>query len=444
MNLKVRLLLSIWRFVDSGRHSVFLRNLNAIRLFVASCVALDHIRSAERLSCSLGFSESLWLGETIRSALKRRFPPEGNSDLWLKVAANLPRYRKLLDDEPSLTRSIILKAPLADGEKGILLMYFEYNWARSACGLLDAEFDWIDQHYDVILSTSWSPTDYAILALFLARTSSPIFVQPCNYEEKNKLSDFHRRIEVLETLPCDWINPDNYGTNVGGRPIDFLMVANWGEFKRHWDFFMALRKLPTDLRVVLVGQKEGGRDAGFIRSLAAEIGVPQTLEIHQSLPIQEVAALQSQAKVSVIFSRREGCCVAAVESLFAGCALGMRADARVGPLDYINERTGLRLRPSYLAEDLQKLLDISSTLDPAGWARENVSCFITHEKLNRQLADSARARGLPWTRDLVIPHWRPYPKYVHPEDAEAMRPVYNDLHARFPKVFPEFETLFPD
>jgi hypothetical protein len=118
-------------------------------------------------------------------ALKRRFPPEGNSDLWSKVAANLPRYRKLLEDEPSLTRSIILKAPLADGEKGVLLMYFEYNWARLACGLLDAEFDWLDRHYDFILSTSWSPTDYAVLALYLAKTSGPVFIQPCNYGEKD-------------------------------------------------------------------------------------------------------------------------------------------------------------------------------------------------------------------------------------------------------------------
>jgi len=375
--------------------------------------------------------------------MKERFPFHGNGDFWASVVRDLPRYREPLATDPALTRSILLKAPGAGGEKGVLLMLFEYNWMRLFCGLSNEEFQWLEERFDFIFSTSWSPTDYAALAFILAKSRGPVFVQPCNFRESGKLSEFDPRIAVLDSLPCDWINPDGYPPHEGSRPIDFLMVANWGEFKRHWDFFLALRKLPADLRVVLVGQKEGGRDAEFIRRLAAEIGVPQRLEIHQSLPIDEVAALQSQAKVSLIFSRREGCCVAAVESLFAGCALGMRADAHVGPLDYINERTGLRLRPGHLAEDLQKLLEISSNLEPAAWAREHVSCFITHEKLNRQLIASAQDRGLPWTRDLAIPHWRPYPCYLRAADAEAMRPVYEDLHSRFPAVFPEFRTLFP-
>jgi glycosyltransferase involved in cell wall biosynthesis len=418
--------------------------LNAARLVMQARIARREGVAAGMLARAISFSETAFLYRYISARIRRRFPFESCRELWCRVVADFPRYRAILASEPEISRSIVLKAPGPGGERGVLVLMFEYNWARLALGLSHSDFEWFDKNFDFVLSTSWSPTDYGAIAVFLAKTKGPVFVHPCHRGEAERLAQFHPRVQVLDGLPCDWINPDNYGTNVGGRPIDFLMVANWGEFKRHWDFFMALRKLPKDLRVVLVGQKEGGRDAGFIRSLAAEIGVPQTLEIHQSLQIEEVAALQSQTKVSVIFSRREGCCVAAVESLFAGCALGMRADAHVGPLDYINERTGLRLRPGHLAEDLQKLLEISPTLDPAGWARENISCFITHEKLNRQLADSARARGLPWTQDLAIPHWRPYPRYVHPEDAEAMRPVYDDLHARFPKVFPEFETLIPD
>jgi len=417
--------------------------LNAARLLVRAIFAKDSAKTAVLLSRALGFSESPTLDQWITSCLKKRFTPEGNSDVWGRVVAGLPRYRHLLVSDPALTRSIILKAPAAGGEKGVMLMYFEYNWAGLICGLSESDFEWINQHYDLILSTSWSPTDYAVLAHYLSKTSGPIFVQPCNRREMDKLRRFHPRVAVLDSLPCDWINPTYYQKEITARPIDFLMVANWGEFKRHWDFFVALRQLPASLRVVLVGQKEGGRDADFIRQLASDLGVPQQLEIRQSISIGEVAELQVKAKVSLIFSRREGCCVAAVESLFAGCALGMRDDAHVGPLDYINERTGLRLRPKHLSEDLKTLLELSETLDPASWARDNISCFITHGKLNRQLAESARERGLPWTRDLAVPHWRPYPQYVNGEDADNLRPVYEDLQTRFPRVFPEFCTLLP-
>lgn len=431
------------RAIDSLRHSHFLRKCNAFRLFLLGALASDPSKSARLWCQAIGFGEGPGTGDRILSCLKSRFRFEECPGLWDKVVRGLPRYRDLLDSDPALTRSIILKAPGEGGEKGVLLMYFEYNWIRLLAGLSDAEFKWLEERFDFVFSTSWSPTDYAALAYLVSRTNGPVFVQPCNFTERARLEAVHPRVKVLDSLPCDWINPGFYVDPPKDRPIDFVMVANWGEFKRHWDFFLALRKLPKNLRVVLVGQKEGGRDGEFIRALAAEIGVKQDLEIHQSMPIEGVTLLQKQAKVSLIFSRREGCCVAAVESLFAGCALGMRADAHVGPLAYINESTGLRLRPAHLADDLRRLLEIAPGLDPAAWARENLSCFTTHEKTNRQISESARLRGLPWTRDLAVPHWRPYPRYVHDEDAEGFRPLYEELNRRFPKVFPDYGALFP-
>lgn len=423
------------RAVDHARHSKLLRTLNAARHYFQAQLE-GGSNAASRLATALAFSEHPLWDQRITSSLMTRFAPESNAELWSQVVAGLPRYRQLIKADPQLTRSIILKAPGINGEKGVLLMYFEYNWVRLALGMTNEEFAWIDQHFDLILSTSWSPTDYASLALLLAKTQGPVFVQPCNFSETEKLSGFHPRISVLNSLPCDWIDPQFYPpTPKQERDIDFLMVANWGEFKRHWDFFDALRKLPAHLRVVLVGQSEAGRDADFIRHLAARIGVPQTLEIHQSIPISEVSALQSRAKVSLIFTRREGCCVASVESLFAGCALGMRADAHIGPLHYIHAETGLRLRPGHLSEDLLRLLEMSEKLDPTTWAAEHISCHQTHAKLNTHLRATAQDRGLPWTRDLALPHWRPYPRHAHPEDAASFAPLYQDLHTRFPTVF---------
>ena len=142
-----------------------------------------------------------------------------------------------------------------------------------------------------------------------------------------------------------------------------------------------------------------------------------------------------RAKVSLIFTRREGCCVAAVESLFAGCALGMREDAHVGPLEYIHAQTGLRLRPGHLSEDLMRLLELSATLSPSEWAADHISCHRTHAKINARLNASCLDRGLPWTKDLALPHWRPYPKLAREPEAAELHSCYQMLHQKIPRVF---------
>lgn len=421
------------RLTDELRHSRKLRSLNALRLRLRSNFS-PPAQAAAMLCRALEFSESEWLNQHIIRRLSR-FPL--TEAFWRPIVAALPRYRSLVVQQPHLTRSIILKAPGPEGEKGVLLMYFEYNWVRLTLGIPEEEFRWLEERFDFILSTSWSPTDYASLNLVLAKTSGPVFIQPCNYTEKAKLEAFHPRLVVLDTLPCDWIDPQFYPSQAQQeRPIDILMVANWGEFKRHWDFFKALRHLPPSWRIVLVGQKEGNRDQNFIAQLAEEIGVPQKLEICQSLPAEQVSLLQLQARVSLIFSLREGCCVAAVESLFAGCALGIRADAHVGPLHYIHELTGKRLRPGHLAEDILELHRAAPSLQPARWASQNISCHQTRLKVNDVLRQQSEKRGLPWTQDLWLPHWRPYPRHARPEDAASLRPLYNECHQRFPQVFP--------
>lgn len=427
--------LMLLRLKDNIRYSRTLRHLNACRLAVQSRMS-SQTRAAVLACRALGFSEYAGLDRRLAHVVRPWIDRPPREKFWEDVIrASHPRYGEPLRREPWLTRSVLLKAPGSHGEKGVLLMLFEYNWARLALGLTPDEFAWLDAHYDLVLSTSWSPTDYAALGLILSRTKGPVFVQACNFQEVPKIAGLHPRVRLLESLGCDWINPGLYPTSSEKRSIDFLMIANWGEFKRHWDFFRALSYMPANLRVVLVGQAEGGRDAEFIRRQALALGVPQSLEIHQSLPIDEVTRLQSQARVALIFSRREGCCVAFVEAMFAGCSVGIRADAHVGPLAYVNQSTGLRLRPRHLPEDLMQLHEMAVTQQPAIWARENISCFQSHMKLNRVMSLSSAERGLPWARDLAVPHWRPYPAHARREEAADLFPAYRELHERFPRVF---------
>lgn len=425
------------RFLDALRHARVIREAAALGYLLRGRLARDDARRAANFARVLNFTEIRTLARAaVRQLGRSPGLEESSAAVWSRVVRELPRYRTLVRERPALDRSVILKAPAAGGEKGILLMTFEYNWVRLLLGLDEPVLRWLDEHFTVVLSTSWSPTDYAALALAVARLRGTVFVQSCNFGEIARIEGLHPRLKCLPTLPCDWINPDNYvPLPPEQRDIDFVMVANWGEFKRHWDFFRALSRMPANLKVVLIGQRESGRTQEDIRKIARDCGARQELDIHESIPIQQVAALQCRAKVSVIMSRREGCCVAAVESLFAGCALAMREDAHVGPLAYIHEQTGRRLRRRRMAEDLMELLQAAAGLLPQKWAQENLACQVSRSRVNAQLRQQALAEGLPWTRDLVLPQWRPHPTFAHEDEKAAMRPVYEDLHRRAPQVF---------
>lgn len=422
------------QFDDAIRHNPLSREIAGWSNWLKATVGQSPGSAAAHRCRALDLAESDLLEDLARRSLK---PNLNDPTLWRSVVTRLPRYRRLIPSSPALTRSIVLKAPGDGGEKGVLLLYFEYNWARVLLGLPPNELRWLDDRYHLVLSASWSPTDYATLALACASMSGPLFVQPANFAEAPKIAAFHPRLRVLESLACDWVNPEYYQPKpFAERRTDLIMIANWGAFKRHWEFFEALAKMPSSLRVVLIGQKEGGRTMETIRALAADHRVPQNLELHESLTIAQVTAMQCDAKVSVLMSRREGGCVAAVESLFAGCALAMREDAHVGSRAHINAQTGAVLRPGRIAGDLMQLLERAPRLNPRQWAIDHISCHRTTEKMNAVLKAHAVTEGRPWTHDLALANWRPHPTFARAEEQEAMRPAYEELHRLFPAVFP--------
>ena len=370
------------------------------------------------------------------AAMLRKSPGFEASDVWRETIANHHQNGLAFSQQPALSRSIILKAPGANGEKGILLLTFEYNWARLLLGAGNEDLRWIAERFHIVLSSSSSPTNYAALSLALSRIPGTVFVQACNPDEYERIESFHPRLKCLPVMPCDWIMPDLYQPKpMAERTRDIMMVAFWGPVKRHWEFFDMLTKLPASLRVTMVGQSDGVRNKDDMIRIARDLGVKQELEVHQSIPVQQVAELQCDAKVSVIMTRREGCCVAAVESLFAGSALAMRADAHIGPQAYIHAQTGMLLRPGRVAKDMATLLERAPGLRPQDWATENVSCYRSQEKLNAYFKQVAAQENRPWTGGIVLPIWRPHPTFARPEEQAALRPVYEELHQRMPAVF---------
>lgn len=347
----------------------------------------------------------------------------------------IPRFERVRLDRSQLTRSILLKTPGANGERGVLAMLFEYNWHRLLSGISDLHA--FTSEHDLLLCTSWSPTHYPLLAHLLEKTTGNLYVQVCNQSEIPKLEAFHPRLKCAPPMGCDWILPSVYQPKPHqDREFDFVMVANWAPFKRHFEFFEALSRMPRHIRVAFVGQPEGSHTVLTAQAAAKQLGVHQDVTWFNRVPIERVREIQCNSKTAVILSRREGCCVAAVEALLADTPLGMREDAHVGPLAYIHEKTGRRFstnKPMHM--ELMSFLEASSGFRPRDWAVENVSCHASLQKLNHFLREEAVVAGRPWTTDLTPVCWAPYPTFVSFADREKMRPHYLHLHEKYPAVF---------
>jgi len=423
---------AVIRSKDAGRYS----RLTARLLLIVAQARLRYVRDdaarADLLTRAYRFAET----QLTRAKLCAQIDPylsSGKGAIWRESQIGWTQYPSALDCS-RVDRTIILKAPRPTGEKGVMLVMFEYNWLRQLANIKD--FGYLNEKFDVILSTSWSPTDYALLALALQSFRGTVFVQACNYSEIPQIEAFSPRLRCLPCIACDWINPDCYQPKpYAERQTDILMVANWAPYKRHWQFFDALRRMPRGLRITMIGQKEGAYTLAMLRDQAALFGVKQDINFVENATIDEVTRHQCDSMISLILSRREGCCVAAVESLFADSPLGMMHSAHVGPRKYINSETGVLLTPDRLDVQLRRFLDNAASFRARAWATENISCMTSIAKVNALLRSHAERVHAPWTADLKTPQWRPYPTFLNPADRDEMRPVYKDLSARIPEVF---------
>jgi glycosyltransferase involved in cell wall biosynthesis len=333
-----------------------------------------------------------------------------------------------IEKERALTTSLVLKAPKPGGEKGVLYCSFEYNWMRLVANHDAAAI--LDEYY-LVGQSSWSPLDYASLAAFAGLSSDPLFVGISHAADIEQIALFRPVAEPLPILASDWIDPSTFAPKPHAeRTIDILMVANWSRVKRHWLLFEALRDMPRNLRVVMVGRNAPGRTEKEILDEAHAFGVRQQLELYTNLEIDEVVALQCDARISTIFSQREGSCVSVAESLFAGSPVAMMEEAHVGSRSYINYWTGQLVRRQGLAAALERFHAESERYAPREWAMANIACTMTSERLNKILRNWARSTLRPWTQNIVPLRWRYVPVYLNQADEARLAPAVEELARR--------------
>lgn len=366
----------------------------------------------------------------LAGRLLRRWQYPPAAAVWRDRQIGWKRYWRDYDlAQRQLATSLLLKAPGPNGEKGVLYSSFEYNWLRL---LAHHDVRRFLADYFLVGASSWSPPDYAVMLSFAGLSTDPVFLGISNPADVGAYRVAAPTIQAVPIMACDWINPDFYQPRAAGdRDIDILMVANFSSFKRHWLLFEALRRMRRDLRVALVGIPVPGRGAEELRREARAMGVLQDLEIVTNVPIETVTDYQCRAKVSLVFSLREGSCVAVTESFFAGAPVGILKRAHVGAKAYINSRTGTLLGEAHLARQLEQFVEASASYRPREWALDRITCRHASTKLNAILRDYSERVGYPWTRDIAPLCWRYVPSYLDPVDRAALAAEVERLPAKY-------------
>jgi glycosyltransferase involved in cell wall biosynthesis len=403
----------------------------------ASTVSLSPMMSLPARRRALFIAARMAQGRRVRELVRRGVTALRASDP--ATGAELRRGRlgwdRYLADlggaagERTLSTSLVLKAPGAGGEKGVLYCSFEYNWLRLL--KLDAVRELL-REYVVVGQSSWSPTDFALLNSFAGLSDDPLFVGVSHPSDVEAYRAWAPTVEPLPQMACDWCDPAMFDPRPkAGRDIDVLMVSHWGRFKRHWLLFTALARLSPRLRVVLVGRHAEGRTEHDLRREARAFGVRQALEFYTDIPISQVAELQARAKVTVALSAREGSCVSITESLFANTPVAVMRGAHIGAATYVNEQTGAVLDPSAPHRELGRLLERHAEIHPRPWAEARIPAAISSTRLNDRLRAHALRRGAPWTADIAPLCWRYVPAYLRPCDTPRFDDPAAQLEQRF-------------
>lgn len=393
-------------------------------LYAASGLSSEERRVAQALVACRRVS-----GPAARAALRRIVAPYfggAKADFCRSRRIGWARYYSDFDlQSPELTSSLMLKAPGPNGEKGVLYIAFEYNLMRL---IAHSDARRVLQDYLVICASSWSPTDFAMMANFAGLSDDPLFVGISNDADLAAYDIASPVVRALPMLASDWIDSRFYTPKPHSeRTVDFLMVANFSRFKRHWLLFKALARMSPSIRVAILGMATPDRTADTLRDEARAFGVTQDLEIRTNVSIEEVATYQANARVSLLLSRREGSCVATAESLFADSPVAMMRDAHIGSKSYINADTGALLDYRNLPQQLEELLERSGDFRAREWADANISASTSSVRLNQILKDHAAKTGKPWTQDLAPMCWRYVPTYLRPEDRARLRPAVDHL-----------------
>jgi glycosyltransferase involved in cell wall biosynthesis len=313
----------------------------------------------------------------------------------------------------SLPYTMIAAVP-RDGRRGLLFCTVESD-VRSLSTHPDR--DSLFRQYQLFACSPWSPPDPVPYQALVNRCShAQLFLGISNSEDLNSFQTIAGAINPVSTIASDWLDPQDFSAvALEEKDIDVIMVAAWARYKRHWVLFEALRKLSPSLRVVLVG---GGSELALhrVRTLARQLGVPQTLTFHARIPLKSVHSLQARARVAVQTSWREGTCVAVAEAMMSNTPVVVTADSHLGAKLRVVEQTGCVVARRRLSDAIAEVIATSDRFSPRSYLNEKYSCHSSFGVLQRALQSRAASECPSEIQWLGTPKWSGFaPSLIRPK-----------------------------
>ena len=297
--------------------------------------------------------------------------------------------------------AMVLKSP-ARGEKGVLLLKHPSTYQAFA-----KHFDLaaIGARYYLVLEPAWSGyCDLDILAY--CQYPFPVFVEAFEPRDADFLVRTRSNLVPVPIASNWWVDHRLFKPIAGiAKDIDLVMVAAWGEYKRHFRLFHAmsrLRKQGHRLQALLLGYPNGYSKSEIL-SQAAWYGVADQLEIHEWVPYDQVNEQINRAKVNLLWSRKEGVNRAMIEGMFAGIPCIVREGFNYGyRYPYVNARTGCFVSEQDLPRKLLWMIENHASFSPREWVSAHMTCHQATNLLDRTIAGTASSKGEPWTSELAV------------------------------------------
>jgi glycosyltransferase involved in cell wall biosynthesis len=314
-----------------------------------------------------------------------------------------PRTEKFFEDPTKLLGplAMVLKSHRS-GEKGVLLLLYSHTFPLFA-HLFDLQA--IAERYYVVLEPDWSgfcdPN-----TLSYSQYHFPVFVQASEPRDIELITGLRSNLIAVPTSNNWWVDHRLFRPLAGAaKNMDVVMIAGWGEYKRHHMFFRALARLRRaghTIRVLLLGYPVGFTREDILCQ-ASYYGVADQLEVHEWVPYDRMNELLNRAKVHVLWSRKEGAPRAIIEGMFSGLPCILREGFNYGyPYHHINEQTGCFAGERDLPDKLLWMIERAPTFTPRQWVAEHMSAQRATEILSEVIGSTAAARGELWRGGLAV------------------------------------------
>lgn len=279
-------------------------------------------------------------------------------------------------------RGIILKTK-SGSEKGVLLLTFS-NYFPYFFKLFKED---IYRDYHVVLEPSWVGYFVPDILIFLAARER-VFVQGVEDRDLEFLRSLKSNLVPMRLAANYWVHPDIFHPIEGvKKEYDFIIVALWADFKRHYALFRALKALGNKkVRCACVGQP-WPRTLQSIRDEAAYYGVADQVDFYEDIPQKEVNVLFNKSKAHILTSRKEGSNRVIIEAMFAGVPSFLLEGFNYGTrYPYFNAQTGGFVKEKDLPALMQRIHDDEfASLKPRQWVLDNMSPVIATKILEREI-----------------------------------------------------------